>query len=84
MEPITIVTTVLVVAFVVALVVGTIVRAARAPKGRKLRSALSPWMSAGETYAELHTGQRGVQDTMLESIQEQEHRGGGRDATGER
>ena len=85
METIGIVTTVLVAAFVLALVVGTIVRAVRAPKGRRLREALSPLMGAGEKYQELHTGQRGLQDTMIEARQEQEHGGGSeRGADGER
>jgi len=64
----------LVAAFVLALVVGTIVRAVRAPKGRRLREAFSPLMGAGETYQELHTGQKGLHDSVIESIQESEVR----------
>ena len=67
-------------AFVLALVVGTIVRAVRAPQGRRLREAFSPLMGAGETYQELHTGQRGLQDSVIESIAEQEQRPSGSDA----
>jgi len=61
-------------AFVLALIVGTIVRAVRAPQGRRLREAFSPLMGAGETYQELHTGQKGLQDSVIESIQESEVR----------
>ena len=64
----------LVAAFVLALVVGTIVRAVRAPKGRRLREAFSPLMGAGETYQELHTGQKGLHDSVIESIRESEVR----------
>ena len=85
MEAIGTVTTLLVAAFVLALVIGTIVRAVRAPKGRRFREALAPLMGAGEKYQELHTGQRGLQDTMIEAQQEQEHGGGSeRGADGER
>ena len=31
-------------------------------------------MGAGETYQELHTGQKGLQDSVIESIQESEGR----------
>jgi hypothetical protein len=61
-------------AIVLALIVGTIGRAVRAPKGRRLREAFSPLMGAGETYQELHTGQKGLQDSVIESIQESEVR----------
>jgi hypothetical protein len=64
----------LVAAFVLALVVGTVVRAVRAPKGERFRAAFSPLMGAGETYQELHTGQKGLQDSVIESIQESEVR----------
>ena len=85
METIGTVTTLLVAAFVLALVIGTIVRAVRAPKGRRFREALAPLMGAGEKYQELHTGQRGLQDTMIEAQQEQEHGGGSeRGADGDR
>jgi hypothetical protein len=62
------------VAFVLALVVGMTVRAMRAPRGQRLRAAFGPIMGAGETYQELHTGQKGLQDSVIESIQESEVR----------
>lgn len=60
--------------FAAALVVGMTVRAARAPRGQRLRAAFGPIMGAGETYQELHTGQKGLQDSIIESIQESEVR----------
>ena len=60
--------------FAAALVVGMTVRAVRAPRGSRMRAAFGPIMGAGETYQELHTGQRGLQDSVIESIQEQETR----------
>ncbi len=60
--------------FGAALVVGMTVRAIRAPRGRRAHAAFGPLMSAGETYQELHTGQRGLQDSVIESIAEQEQR----------
>ena len=68
------VTTVFVVLFVLALIVGMTIRAVRAPRGQRLRAAFGPIMSAGETYQELHTGQKGLQDSVIESIQESEVR----------
>lgn len=65
-----------------ALVVGMTVRAVRAPRGRRLRAAFGPMMSAGEVYQELHTGQRGLQESVIESIQEQEARPSRTDADG--
>jgi hypothetical protein len=50
------------------------VRAIRAPRGQRMRAAFGPVMGAGETYQELHTGQRGLQDSVIESIAEQEQR----------
>ena len=50
------------------------VRAVRAPRGRRMRAAFGPIMGAGETYQELHTGQRGLRDSVIESIAEQEQR----------
>lgn len=63
--------------FALAIVVGIVVRWIRAPRGirSRLRHALGPLMSAGEKYQELHTGQRGLQDSIIESIQEQESQG---------
>lgn len=64
----------LVALFATAIVVGMTVRAVRAPRGSRMRAAFGPIMGAGETYQELHTGQRGLQDSVIESIQEQEAR----------
>ncbi len=60
--------------FGLALVVGMTVRAVRAPRGQRARAAFGPLMGAGETYQELHTGQKGLQDSVIESIQESEVR----------
>ena len=60
--------------FAAAIVVGMTVRAVRAPRGQRFRSAFGPLMSAGETYQQLHTGQKGLQDSVIESIQESEVR----------
>ncbi|WP_136707520.1 hypothetical protein [Agromyces sp. H66] len=60
--------------FAATLVVGMTVRAVRAPRGQRFRAAFGPIMGAGETYQELHTGQRGLQDSVIESIQESEVR----------
>ncbi|MGH3704523.1 MAG: hypothetical protein ACRDT9_07840 [Agromyces sp.] len=61
----------------IAIVVGIVVRWFRAPRGTRsrLRHALGPLMSAGEKYQELHTGQRGLQDSIIEAVQEQESQG---------
>lgn len=67
--------------FLIALVIGMIVRAVRAPRGQRMREAFGPLAGAGETYQELHTGQRGLQDSIIESVQEQEH---GTQATNDR
>ena len=71
-----------VAAFALAIVIGIVVRWIRAPRGTRsrLRHALGPVMSAGEKYQELHTGQRGLQDSIIESIQEQESHGSERGA----
>ncbi|WP_438853695.1 hypothetical protein [Agromyces sp. M3QZ16-3] len=69
--------------FVAALVVGMGVRAVRAPRGQRARAAFGPLTGAGETYQELHTGQRGLHDSVVESIAEQEQRPGRTDADGE-
>ena len=65
---------ILVALFAAALVVGMAVRAARAPRGKRMRAAFGPIMGAGETYQELHTGRRGLQDSVIESIAESEQR----------
>jgi hypothetical protein len=70
--------------FAAALVVGMTVRAVRAPRGTRMRAAFGPIMGAGETYQELHTGQRGLQDSVIESIQHQEARPSRTDADDER
>jgi hypothetical protein len=69
--------------FAAALVVGMTVRAVRAPRGQRLRAAFGPIMGAGETYQELHTGQRGLRDSVIESITEQEQRPSRTDADAE-
>lgn len=70
--------------FAAALAVGMTVRAIRAPRGRRMRAAFGPIMGAGETYQELHTGQRGLQDSVIESIAEQEQRPSRTDADDDR
>jgi hypothetical protein len=66
-----------IVVFALVIVIGMVVRWIRAPRGTRsrLRHALGPLMSAGEKYQELHTGQRGLQDSIIEAVQEQESRG---------
>ncbi|MDQ0893752.1 hypothetical protein [Agromyces ramosus] len=61
-------------AFVLVIVVGIVVRWVRAPRGARsrLRHAFGPIASAGETYQQLHTGQQGLQESIIESVQEQE------------
>jgi hypothetical protein len=58
-------------AFALALVVGMTVRAVRAERGQRMRAAFSPLMSSLEVHQELHTGQKGLQETVIETIQEQ-------------
>ncbi|MGI9823544.1 hypothetical protein [Agromyces sp. Marseille-Q5079] len=58
-------------AFALALVVGMTVRAVRAERGQRLRAAFSPLMSSFEVHQELHTGQKGLQETVIQTIQEQ-------------
>jgi len=71
-------------AFVLALVVGMTVRAIRAERGQRMRAAFSPLMSSFEVHQELHTGQRGLQDSIIESIQVAEVRPSRTDADPER
>ena len=52
-------------AFVLALAIGMTVRAVRAPRGQRLRAAFGRIMGAGETYQELHTGQKGLRVNHL-------------------
>ncbi|RXZ68785.1 hypothetical protein [Agromyces albus] len=72
--------------FGLAIVIGVIVRWVRAPRGTRsrFRHAFGPIMSAGEKYQELHTGQRGLQDSIIESVQEQEVGGAEAGTPGER
>jgi hypothetical protein len=67
------------VLFVLVIAVGVVVRWIRAPRGvrSRLRHAFGPIAGAGETYQQLHTGQRGLQESIIESVQEQEHKAGG-------
>jgi len=58
-------------AFVLALVIGMTVRAVRAERGQRMRAAFSPLMSSLEVHQELHTGQKGLQENVIETIQEQ-------------
>jgi hypothetical protein len=74
MEGMALVMPVLLGVFAAAILVGMVVRAVRAPRGARLRSAFAPIMGAGETYQELHTGQRGLHDSVVEAIQQQEAR----------
>ena len=62
------------VLFVLVIAIGIIVRWVRAPRGvrSRLRHAFGPIAGAGETYQQLHTGQRGLQESIIESVQEQE------------
>ena len=57
--------------FAAALVVGMTVPARR---GQRFRAAFGPLMGAGEMYQELHTGQKGLHDSVIESIRESEVR----------
>lgn len=61
-------------AFVLLIAIGVVVRWVRAPRGvrSRLRHAFGPIAGAGETYQQLHTGQRGLQESIIESVQEQE------------
>ncbi|GGR20213.1 hypothetical protein ACFOE1_09930 [Agromyces mediolanus] len=82
MDP-SLISTVAMLGFGAVILVGVIVRWIRAPRGvrSRLRHALGPIAGAGESYQELHTGQRGLQASIIEAVQEQEQGGGaGRDA----
>jgi hypothetical protein len=65
--------------FALVIAIGVVVRWIRAPRGvrSRLRHAFGPIAGAGETYQQLHTGQRGLQESIIESVQEQEHKAGG-------
>jgi hypothetical protein len=75
----TILLTAIPAAFVLVIAIGVVVRWVRAPRGvrSRLRHAFGPIAGAGETYQQLHTGQRGLQESIIESVQEQEHKAGG-------
>ncbi|MFK4731188.1 hypothetical protein ROT00_15980 [Agromyces mediolanus] len=77
MEP-ALIGTVAGIAFGAIIAVGVVVRLIRAPRGARsrLRHAFGPIAGAGETYQELHTGQRGLQDSIIAVVQEQEQGGG--------
>ncbi|WP_395245321.1 hypothetical protein ACGGZK_05810 [Agromyces sp. MMS24-K17] len=64
----------LVALFVLAMIVGMTVRAVRAEPGRRMRAAFGPLMGSLEIHQELHTGQKGLQHSILESIQVSEER----------
>ncbi|GAA1797743.1 hypothetical protein [Agromyces neolithicus] len=68
--------------FALVIVIGIVMRFVKAPSGARWRHAFGPLMGAGEKYQELHTGQKGLQDSVIESIQEQETKGAKRE-TGE-
>lgn len=71
-------------AFVLALVVGMTVRAVCAERGQRLRAAFGPLMGSLEVHQELHTGQKGLQDSVIESVQASEVRPSRADADPER
>ncbi|MFD6054345.1 hypothetical protein [Agromyces sp. NPDC060279] len=66
------------IGFGAVIAVGVVVRWIRAPRGARsrLRHAFGPIAGAGESYQELHTGQRGLQASIIEAVQEQEQGGG--------
>jgi hypothetical protein len=68
--------------FAIVIVIGMVVRFVKAPSGSRVRHAFGPLMGAGEKYQELHTGQKGLQDSVIESMQEQQTTGARRE-TGE-
>ncbi|QTX05831.1 hypothetical protein [Agromyces archimandritae] len=68
-------------ALVAAIAIGVVVRFVRAPHGirSRLRHAFSPIGAAGETYQRLHTGQAGLQESLIEAVAEQEAGAAGRE-----
>lgn len=68
--------------FALLIIVGVVVRFVKAPSGSRMRHAFGPLMGAGATYQELHTGQKGLHESVVESLQEQETKGAKRE-TGE-
>jgi len=73
-----------IVVFAIIILIGVIMRAVKAPPGQRMREAFGPFAGAGEKYQELHTGQEGLRDSMMRTIQEQSQQGGERDADGDR
>lgn len=73
-----------IVLFALIIVIGVIIRAVKAPRGQRMREAFGPFAGAGEKYQELHTGQEGLRDSMMRTIQEQSHQGGERGDSGDR
>ncbi|SFR91758.1 hypothetical protein SAMN05428970_3838 [Agromyces sp. CF514] len=71
-------------AFALAIVVGMTVRAIRAERGQRLRAAFGPMMSSLEVHQELYTGQKGLQDSVIEAVQASEVRPSRTDADPER
>lgn len=69
--------------FAVIILVGVIMRAVKAPRGQRMREAFGPFAGAGEKYQELHTGQEGLRDSMMRTIQEQSQQGGERGDSGD-
>jgi len=68
--------------FALVIIIGMVMRFVKAPSGSRMRHAFGPLMGAGDQYQELHTGQKGLHDSVIESIQEQETKGAMRE-TGE-
>jgi hypothetical protein len=68
--------------FALVIIIGMVVRFVKAPSGSRMRHAFGPLMGAGDRFQELHTGQKGLHDSVIESVQEQETKGAKRE-TGE-
>ena len=68
--------------FALVIIIGMVVRFVKAPSGSRMRHAFGPLMGAGDKFQELHTGQKGLHDSVIESVQEQETKGAKRE-TGE-
>lgn len=65
-----------IVLFAVIILIGVIMRAVKAPRGQRMREAFGPFAGAGEKYQELHTGQEGLRDSIMRTVQEQSQQGG--------
>ncbi|GAA1757236.1 hypothetical protein [Agromyces humatus] len=68
--------------FALIIVIGIVMRFVKAPSGSRLRHAFGPLMGAGEKHQELNTGQKGLHDSVIESIQEHETKGTKRETGG--